>query len=74
MKATKLGMKKIQIKEVDRATKNFALQPIKCCASGKVNLLLTTALLSQGSFITKDLKNNVVVSLNNKNLIWLCYF
>ena len=61
MKATKLGMKKSQIKQVDGTTINHA--------SAKVNLLSITALLSQGFVITKDKRNNIMVSINDKKVI-----
>ena len=35
IKATKLGNKKIQMKQVDEMTKNFFLQPIKLCPHAK---------------------------------------
>ena len=57
MNATKLRTTKIQIKEVDRTTKNVILQPIKFCDNDvKGNLLSITALLSQGFITAKDSK------------------
>ena len=46
MKATKLGKMKVQIKQMDGTTKTIVLQPVKCFAGAKVNLLSITVLLS----------------------------
>ena len=69
MKATKLGKNKVQTKQVDGTTKTVILQSLKFCANSKVNFLSITALLSQGSILAKDLKNIILVAINNKNVI-----
>ena len=65
MKVTTLGKKILHIKNGGK-TKNVVIQPVKFCASAKVNLLSITALLSQGSIFTKELKNNILLSIENE--------
>ena len=66
MKIIKVGKKKVQIQQVDRTTKNIIFQPVKCCASAKVNVLSITALFSQGSILTKDSINLLWYPLTTK--------
>ena len=68
IKATKLGKKWSQVKHVDGTIKNVVLYTVKFCTAAKVNLLPITALLLQGSIMAKDMKNNIVVSINSKKV------
>ena len=67
MKATKSGKKKAQIKQVYGATKMSSFNMLTF-ARGKVYLLLITALLSQGSILTNDSKNNIFMSIDNEKV------
>ena len=49
--------------------KNVVLQPVEFFASVKINLLSRTALLSQCSILTKDLKTNIMVLIENEKVI-----
>ena len=53
---------------MDGTTKSVILHPVKFCASAKINLLLIAALLSQGSILAIDSKNNIVVSIDNQKV------
>ena len=53
---------------MDETTKNVILQPVKLCASAKVNVLSIKALLSQGFNLTKDSKNKIMTSVDSKKI------
>ena len=63
-----MGKQRVQVKHVDGTIKNIVLNPAKFCTIAKVNLLLITALLSQGSIFAKDTKNNIVALINSEKV------
>ena len=65
MKAIKVGKKMKQVRQVDGTTKTLSFN-LQNSMPQKLNLLSITALLPQGSNLTMNAKNNIVVLITNK--------
>ena len=69
MPATKTGKLHVKVRQVDGSEKLHVLWPVKYCTKVSVNPFLLTYEYSQGSNISRDHKNNIVVQAKSGDII-----